>query len=249
MSDVGLTIDELAQRVGMTSRNIRAHQTRGLLPPPELSGRVGHYGPEHVTRLELIKRLQDQGLNLQAIALVIKGGEPELDRVRAALLAPWKTEDPVDATVESLTRQLGADVIDAGIVQRAVDLGIIGPSSSGDPAMLEVLLPAIIRAGEAMTGLGVPLSAQIEVVEEVDDRVRAVADAFIDLAREHLVAQLAQASVGAEAAIEPAALQQAVEQLRGIAADVLLTLFHRAMTDASGQLVGDLLEATDGTSE
>ena len=249
MSDVGLTIDELAQRVGMTSRNIRAHQTRGLLPPPELSGRVGRYGPEHVARLELIRRLQDQGLNLQAIALVIKGGEPELDRVRAALLAPWKTEDPVDATVETLTRQLGADVIDAAIVERAMDLGIIGPSPSGDPSRLQVLLPAIIRAGEAMTGLGVPLSAQIEVVEEVDDRVRAVADAFIDLAREHLVARLAEASFGAQATIEPAALQQAVEQLRGIAADVLLTLFHRAMTDASGQLVGDLLEASDGTSD
>lgn len=246
MSDVGLTIDELAQRVGMTSRNIRAHQTRGLLPPPELNGRVGRYGPDHVARLELIKRLQDQGLNLQAIALVIEGGEPELDRVRAALLAPWKTEDPVEVTVEALTRQLGAEAIEAGIVQRAIDLGIIGPPASGDPANLELLLPAIIRAGEAMTGLGVPLSAQIEVVEEVDDRVRAVADAFIDLAREHLVAQLARASVGKRETIEPEALQQAVEQLRGIAADVLLTLFHRAMTDASGQLVGDLFEASDG---
>ena len=29
-----MTIRELAERTGMTVRNIRAHQTRGLLPPP-----------------------------------------------------------------------------------------------------------------------------------------------------------------------------------------------------------------------
>ena len=247
MAEGALTIDELAQRVGMTSRNIRAHQTRGLLPPPSLSGRTGQYGPEHVERLELIKRLQDQGLNLQAIALVIAGGEPELDRVRAALLAPWKTEDPYEAPVQEVARRLGEEVVDAEVVQRATTLRIVGPSPSGDASMVHVLLPAIIRAGEAMTRLGVPLRAQVEVVEEADDHVRAVADAFIDLAREHLVAELAHASVSERSeALQPDALQAAVEQLRTVAAEVLITLFHRAMTDASEQLVGDLLEAGDG---
>ncbi len=41
---VDLTIDELAQRTG-TVRNVRAHQSRGLLPPPEVRGRTGYYGP------------------------------------------------------------------------------------------------------------------------------------------------------------------------------------------------------------
>ncbi len=34
--DGKMTIGELARRTGMTIRNIRAHQTRGLLPPPEV---------------------------------------------------------------------------------------------------------------------------------------------------------------------------------------------------------------------
>ena len=50
-----LTIDELAARVGMTVRNIRAHQSRGLVPPPRLVGRTGFYGAEHVRRLETIR--------------------------------------------------------------------------------------------------------------------------------------------------------------------------------------------------
>src|SRR5436305_1141119 len=52
-----MTIDELARRSGMTVRNIRAHQSRGLLPPPEIEGRTGFYGPEHVARLELIAEM------------------------------------------------------------------------------------------------------------------------------------------------------------------------------------------------
>ena len=36
-----LTIDQLAHATGVTTRNIRAHQARGLLPPPAVRGRAG----------------------------------------------------------------------------------------------------------------------------------------------------------------------------------------------------------------
>ena len=47
----GMTITELAEAVGMTPRNIRAHQSKGLLFPPTISGRVAHYNGAHVARL------------------------------------------------------------------------------------------------------------------------------------------------------------------------------------------------------
>jgi DNA-binding transcriptional MerR regulator len=65
VTELALTIDELAQRTGMTVRNIRAHQSRGLLPPPEVRGRTGYYGAEHVARIELIRELQADGFNLE----------------------------------------------------------------------------------------------------------------------------------------------------------------------------------------
>ena len=40
-----MTIDELARRSGMTVRNIRAHQSRGLVPPPEVEGEPGTTEP------------------------------------------------------------------------------------------------------------------------------------------------------------------------------------------------------------
>src|SRR3954463_4468114 len=77
-----LTIDELARRTGMTVRNIRAHQSRGLLPPPEVRGRTGYYGPDHVARLELIRELQSEGFNLEAIRRLVTGTETSAEVLR-----------------------------------------------------------------------------------------------------------------------------------------------------------------------
>src|SRR5256885_16856820 len=46
-----LTIEELARRIGLSTRNVRAYRTAGLLPPPTLEGRTGRYGDEHLRRL------------------------------------------------------------------------------------------------------------------------------------------------------------------------------------------------------
>ena len=57
-----MTIRQLAERTGMTVRNIRAHQTRGLLPPPVVRGRTGYYNDEHVARIEMTREMQADGV-------------------------------------------------------------------------------------------------------------------------------------------------------------------------------------------
>src|SRR5215213_152177 len=95
--DTVLTIDELARKIGMTVRNIRAHQSRGLLPPPEVRGRTGYYGPEHVSRLELIQELQADGFNLDLIRRLLDGAggsSREVLRFKHALAQPYSDEEP-----------------------------------------------------------------------------------------------------------------------------------------------------------
>ena len=90
----------------MTVRNIRAHQSRGLLPAPEIRGRTGYYGSEHVTRLELISEMQADGFNLQAIKRLIDvsdGSGEELLGFKRALMAP------VRAGVAGVHRAGGAE--------------------------------------------------------------------------------------------------------------------------------------------
>ena len=103
-----LTIDELARRTGMTVRNIRAHQSRGLLPPPDVRGRTGYYGDEHAARIELIRDLQDDGLNLEAIRRLLEGldgSSTEVLDFTRALRAPFAEEDP-DAVLQHAGREL-----------------------------------------------------------------------------------------------------------------------------------------------
>ena len=76
-----LTIDELAQRSGMTGRNIRQWQTYGLLPPPQRRGRVGIYTEDHLARIIRIKELRAQGFPLDLIRRLLEspGMDAEAD--------------------------------------------------------------------------------------------------------------------------------------------------------------------------
>lgn len=66
-----MTIAELAERVGMTPRNIRAYQSKGLLFPPHIEGRVARYSGIHAARLQLISSLHREGFTLAAIKRLV----------------------------------------------------------------------------------------------------------------------------------------------------------------------------------
>ena len=68
-----LTIGELAAAAGMTVRNVRNHQARGLIGPPRLEARTGYYGADDLERLKLIRAMQAEGFNLEAIACLLGG--------------------------------------------------------------------------------------------------------------------------------------------------------------------------------
>ena len=56
-----MTIGELAERSGITIRNLREWRTLGLLPRAEMRGRVGYYPPAVLERVERIKQLHSEG--------------------------------------------------------------------------------------------------------------------------------------------------------------------------------------------
>src|SRR5919204_2454588 len=103
----GMTIDELARAAGTTSRNVRAYQTRGLLPPPRVSGRVGYYDEGHLARLRLIAQAQARGFSLAAIGELLRAWEEgrgisDLLGFEEALTAPWSDEPEVRLDAEAL---------------------------------------------------------------------------------------------------------------------------------------------------
>jgi DNA-binding transcriptional MerR regulator len=69
-----LSLDELSAAAGMTARNVRAYQTKGLIPPPSRRGRRSVYGTEHLQRLQAIERARQRGASLTLIATHLAEG-------------------------------------------------------------------------------------------------------------------------------------------------------------------------------
>src|SRR3954449_8863136 len=131
-----MTIDALARATGMTVRNIRAHQSRGLLQPPEIEGRTGYYGREHVARIELISEMQADGFNLAAIKRLLAnqpGSDSEMLGFKRALMAPWEDEEHEFITAEDLTKrlQLDQDNPNPERLERAVKPGVLACMGRG----------------------------------------------------------------------------------------------------------------------
>src|SRR5687767_3271419 len=77
MADGQLSLDELADRVGLTRRAIRFYVQRRLLPPPLGLGRGRHYDQRHLEVLWRIQELQAAGHTLDGIGKILLGGSVE----------------------------------------------------------------------------------------------------------------------------------------------------------------------------
>src|ERR687888_622284 len=153
--DASMTIDELARRTGMTVRNIRAHQSRGLVPPPEVRGRTGYYGDEHVSRIELIKELQADGFNLESIRKLLEGAggsSSEVFDFSRTLRAPFEDEQPEIIEAKEIAERWGGP-LDERLMARAEKLGLLRDMGDG---RYEVISPRLQRAGMQLAELGVP---------------------------------------------------------------------------------------------
>ena len=232
-----LTIDELARETGMTVRNIRAHQSRGLLPPPEVRARTGYYGPEHVARLRLIQELQGNGYNLAAIKDLVtrsSGSSQEALDFARAILTPFEDERPEIVEAAELAERFGGG--DPKLLRRAEKLGIVMPLGEG---RYELPSPTLVRAGETLIGLGIPLEKALDVIESVARQADGVADAFVKLFLERIWKPFDRA--GQPEPDWPAVLG-ALEQLRPLATDVLVAVFQPRMTQATEKAFGRELD-------
>jgi len=77
-------ISVAASMVSMEIQNLRVYERRGLLTPDRTAGGTRLYSADDVARLERIRDLLADGLNLAGIARVLEL-EDEVDRLRALL--------------------------------------------------------------------------------------------------------------------------------------------------------------------
>jgi len=232
--DASMTIDELARRTGMTVRNIRAHQSRGLVPPPEVKGRTGYYGDEHVSRIELIKELQADGFNLESIRKLLEGAGGSSSEVldfSRTLRAPFEDEQSEIISADELAGRWGG-ALDDQLMARAEKLGMFRELGDGK---YEVLSPRLQRAGMELAELGVPPDVALDVAAQVRTHARRVARVFIELFMESVWKPFNEA--GRPEAEWPK-VRDALERLRPLASEALLVIFQQVMSETVEETTG-----------
>ncbi|MBI2706173.1 MAG: MerR family transcriptional regulator [Actinobacteria bacterium] len=172
-----MTIDELARRTKATTRNIRAYQDRGLLPPPEIVGRTGFYGEGHVARLNLIQRLLEQRFSLASIGTLLQAWESGQSLATVLgfeemLGVGYESDPPEHVDLDELERRYGPGV-DAWLAN-AIELGLI--KREDDHYIL--LAPALIEAGALLVRRGVPLKAVLAESARLRRDAERIAERF-----------------------------------------------------------------------
>ena len=234
-----LTIDELARRTGMTVRNIRAHQSRGLLTPPDIEGRTGFYGPTHIARLQLISEMQRDGFNLAAIKRLLQdseGSESEVLGFRRELMAPWENEEPELLTNEELLQRLKLDAPNPKLFDRAARSGFLVDLGEG---RIEVPSPTLFRAAEELRDLGVPTETALDVLDQIERSSRSISRTFVQLFLDQVWRPFAAAGHPED---EWPRVRAALDRMRPLATDAVMAVFRRTMTEGVEKRFGEELE-------
>jgi len=225
-----MTIDELSRESGVTSRNIRAYQTRGLLPPPRVEGRVGYYDDNHLARLRYVNSLQDRGFSLAAIQCLLEAWDEgrnlhDVLGFEEALSAPWTDEKPERFSLERLLQLFPEAVDDPSLVDRALDLGLL--VTAGDE--FEAPSPRLLRVGAELVAAGIPLSETLDEYERLVADAARIAARFVELFEKNVWEPFVAAGLPAERLPE---VTEALQRVRPLATAAMEATLAHAMERA-----------------
>lgn len=237
-----LTVDQLAEKVGMTVRNVRAYAARGLLPPPRLAGRTGFYGPHHVARLTLVRQLLAEGYTLAAVQRAVESepasssaGSLALSR---ALMAPWLPDAVQETSLAELAERAGSD--DPEGTEQVVDvLASMGVVERLDGGRLRVLDAGLLDAGVRGVRLGLPAVALVEAQRRVVELVEQAAQLYVEMFRDTVWRDFVDAGTPDDGWPR---IQAVVEGLEPVAAQALLASFRSAMAAAVAEELDSQLD-------
>lgn len=168
-------VDDLARASGVTVRNIRAYQERGLLPPPQRVGRTAVFDDTHLARLKIIASMLERGYTAANIREMLHAWESGHDLgtllgLESALVPP-AGDEPVTVTAAEARRRAGS----------ADDLALLTGAGLAEPAGTKVRLlrPRLLESFAEMRDHGMSTEALLEVYARVDPAVDEIARVLV----------------------------------------------------------------------
>ena len=224
----------------MTVRNIRAHQSRGLLPAPEHRGRVAYYGPQHERILLRIQELQHRGYNLAAITALLSEQEGDVPPLQRLVLAPLLEQDEVTVSWAELARMFGQQpshdrrrrALEAGLVDATEDGRLLAPSRR------------LVEGVRALIEMGMPFDEVFGMQLEVTRLTRELAREFVEMCLRCALEPFGDDPVPPERWDE---VRERFEQLRRQTTSVLAATFTVNVRRATQALLSEQPRELSGT--
>ena len=162
MAETEYTLAALANAAGMSERNVRAYQSRGLLPPPRRRGRHVVYGYGHLARLRLVRALADHGLSLRVIGDLIERGtaDDELARLAREELAATQTRGVAVSLAAETTVRFTEE--NPGVLEMLEEAGLVerhGDELLSNATALGLTSSVVARGGDFGTCARIGLAA------------------------------------------------------------------------------------------
>jgi DNA-binding transcriptional MerR regulator len=236
-------LDELARRASVASTTVRLYQSKGLLAPPRLEGRIGWYDDSHLSRLRLIARLQSKDYSLAGIGNLLDQWEQgrSLDAVigvEAELDALLSDAHSVVLDPAELLDRFPAGLMTPELMQRAGALGLVQPTEDGK---VRVTDRRFLETGSALAQLGIPLEVILDEWEALVAHTDDIAERFIALFEQHLTPDDWHSGLDAD---EARALAATLARLQITARQVLAAALDASVARIGRQRLGQLIAAS-----
>ena len=200
-SEAFLTIEELSFQCGVTTRNIRAYQSRGLLPSPvtRTGERTGFYGHDHIARLNLINRLQARGYSLAGIAELLQAwaeGRSLEQLVGMESVVAAAQEDDSRLMSEAQLLQLappGVDLLEVMRQLRGLGLAV------REGKQYRLRQPKLLELGLQAAAAGIPIAQMLREFERMQKDAHRIARRFVRLFDRHVMQPYLDAGMPASA--------------------------------------------------
>ncbi|MFQ6328055.1 MerR family transcriptional regulator [Nocardia sp. CWNU-33] len=244
---VEYTIDELAREAGTTVRSLRVYHERGVLPPPQVKGRTGFYGPEHLNRVRTISRLLDRGIKLNGIRELLDAwdrgddlgdilGVIEPDAAKAEVAEELPEAGETIAATELAERYRE---VPNGLA-RVVTAGLYEPVDAENYRLADRRL---VRIVEKLGAAGVPAAEVLDELEKLRADTDRIARRFVDLFRRTTFAKFQQSEKDSADRAELAERLAATKSMSGEATSELVTLFVARHLDQDAEISDALSRA------
>ncbi|MBU3066843.1 MerR family transcriptional regulator [Nocardia sp. NEAU-G5] len=221
---VEYTIDELARAAGTTVRSLRVYHERGVLPPPEVRGRTGFYGADHLNRVHTIGRLLDRGIKLNGIRELLEAWDrgDDLGDILGVANAEGAhdTEPSSDETIAATELERLYGDVPHGLA-RVVSLGLYEPV---DAANYRIADRDLVHVVGQLTTVGIPTGDVLGELERLRVDCDRVARRVVELFHRTALVTFRESERGSQ---DLATLTEQLVVTRAVAAKTTAELVDR----------------------